>query len=201
MQCARLGWRQVPGLLQGRLDGGDRQRRAGNDVIGPGLDLVIEPVERNDRIDHAKGIKQFRTMHSVLSPAELTFYLALSRAVGDNYIVLPKVCLADLIRPSRRLNTHAQEVADDRTRHERVECVIVRRDTLAIWCVIELDPPPRSGEARYRAEVLAAAELPAIPFASRLSYDPDGIRQGIFDALRADTPITQEYPLPLSSVV
>jgi len=167
-----------------------------------GVLFIVVPLALRDRLDHAQGIRQFRGLHSLLNPAELTFYLALVRAAGENYLVLPKVSLASLIRPSRRLDAHAQQVAESRLRHERVDFVLCRRDTLALWCVIDLDSgKPRSTEDRYRAEVLEAAEIPVIPFASQLSYDPDALRHRIYGSLVHEPAKTQEYPLPLSSVV
>lgn len=168
-----------------------------------GVLFILLPLALRDRLDHAQGIRQFRALHSLLTPAELTFYLALVRAAGENYLVLPKVSLASLIRPSRRLNEHARSVAETRLRHERVDFVLCRRDTLAIWCVIDLDSgAPRTSEDRYRAEVMAAAEISVLSFASQLSYDPDSLRQRIYGSLlRARPGQTQEYPLPLSSVI
>jgi len=167
-----------------------------------GVLFIVLPLALRDRLDQAQGIQQFRALHALLTPAELTFYLALVRAVGDNYLVLPKVSLASLIRPSRRLDEHAHQVAESRLRHERVDFVLCRRDTLAIWSVIDLDSgKPRNGEDRYRAEVLEAAEIRVIHFASQLSYDPDALRHRIYGAIKRETTIKQEYPLPLSSVV
>ena len=167
-----------------------------------GVLFILLPLALRDRLDHAQGIQQFRALHSLLNPAELTFYLALVRAAGESYLVLPKVSLASLIRPSRRLDEHAQQVAKSRLCHERADFVLCRRDTLALWCVIDLDSgETRSSEDRYRAEVLDAAEIPVISFASQLSYDPDGLRHRIYGSVTNERPTTQEYPLPLSSVV
>lgn len=167
-----------------------------------GVLFVLVPLALRDHLDHAQGIWQFRALHSLLTPAELTFYLALLRAAGENYLVLPKVCLASLIRPSRRLDEHARKVAESRLCHERVDFVLCRRDTLTIWCVIDLDSgKARTSEDRYRAEALAAADIPVISFASLLTYDPDGLRQRICGSLKAHPEHINEYPLPLSSVV
>ena len=167
-----------------------------------GVLFIVLPLALRERLDHAQDVRQFRALHSLLTPIELTFYLALVRAAGDNYLVVPKVPLASLIRPSHRLAEHARHVAESRLRHERMDVALCRRNTLAIWCVIDLDSgKPRTGEERYRAEVLAAAEIPVVSFASLLSYDPDGLRHRIYDSVKRSPRPTQEFPLPLSSVV
>lgn len=166
-----------------------------------GVLFILVPLALRERLDHANGRADYRALHSLLTPAELTFYLALARAVGDNYLVLPKISLASLTRPSRRLNDNARQMAKARLRHEQVDFVLCRRETLAVWCVIELDD---GASHSYRTHVLDAAEIPVVGFASRLAYDPPEIRARIHDALKSAwrrEQMSQEHPLPLGSVV
>lgn len=169
-----------------------------------GVLFILVPLALRERFDYARpGDERYRALHSLLQPAELTFYLALCRALGDHYVVLPKIALAAFVRPSRGLPAGARKLAQSMLQQEHADFVVCRADTLALWCVIELDEELPAHA--WRAHALDSAQIPVVAFASRLSYDPAEVRQRIHDSLknawRREQMELEEHPLPLSSVV
>jgi len=121
----------------------------------------------------------------LFTAAEAAFFGVLMQAVGDRYLVLAKVRLADLVRV-KGLSGKDHVAASNRIQRKHVDFVLCDRRRLETMCVIELDD--RSHEQRERRErdtfvdgVFEAAGIPMLRVPCRRTYDVAELRRQVAD--------------------
>lgn len=75
----------------------------------------------------------------VLSNSERTFYEELCSALGDEYVVLPKVEMSQVLEPKSQLSSSAKSLVSKALEHEHFDFVLCSRQTLTVFGVIELE--------------------------------------------------------------
>jgi hypothetical protein len=108
-----------------------------------------------------------------LSPAEASFFHVLRTAVAAEYLIFPKVRLADLVFPPRQEGQHG---AWQRINRKHIDVVLCAPRTLRPLVALELDDrshrrPDRLERDAFVDRVFADAGLPLVHVPARRSYD------------------------------
>jgi predicted transcriptional regulator len=122
----------------------------------------------------------------LLSSAELQFFHTLETVVGENFRVLAKVRVADLIEV-RGLYGRDWWAAFSRVSQKHVDFLVASCKTLEVLLAIELDDRSHEmGDRQKRDELLNAAFLQAgIPLIRfNLDYSTTHVRDALCEALR-----------------
>ncbi len=128
-----------------------------------------------------KNSDKFKRTGALLSPAELKFYEALLRVLGPGVGVAPKVRLADLIAPARRLSRSAWQRDFNKLAMKHVDFVLFdKRNGLALGA-IELDDASHLTLAAgirdaFKDEALNSADIRIIRFRARSFYGESELR-------------------------
>lgn len=127
----------------------------------------------------------YRMRDDFLSPAEASFFRVLRLAVGESYLICPKVRLGDLFYVTR---LHENRGATNRIAQRHVDFVLCDPATLTPLAGLELDDAshrkPRSAERdRFKDDLFAAAGLPLIRMPVRSAYEPAQILELLAQAL------------------
>lgn len=110
----------------------------------------------------------------LFSPAERSFLGVLDQAVGNQYRVLGKVRLADVIKVSG-VNGRGWQSAFNRIQSKHVDFVVCDANDLAIQSVVELDDQSheratRHGRDEFLDKAFQAAGVPVFHFSAKRSY-------------------------------
>lgn len=110
----------------------------------------------------------------LFSPAERSFLGVLEQAVGDQYRVMGKVRLADVIKVSG-VNGKGWQSAFNRIQGKHVDFVVCNATDLAVQSVVELndqshDRAKRQGRDEFVDKALQAAGVPIFHFSAKRSY-------------------------------
>ena len=129
----------------------------------------------------------------LFSPAERSFLGVLEQAVGDQYRVMGKVRLADVIKVRPGINGRGWQSAFNRIQSKHVDFVVCNTTDLAVQYVVELDDQShgrtkRQGRDEFVDKALQAAEVLIFHFSAKQSYAVTEVRKLL--SARAST--TQE---------
>ncbi len=141
----------------------------------------------------------FRVRDDFLSPAELSFYRALSAAVNAQAHICPKVNLADIffvVRPNEN------QGARGRISQKHVDFLLCDPRTMKPLVGIELDDSSHARSKRQERDALvdavfAAAALPLLRIPAAASYSPIELASKLSTHLSVAGPAaTESTPLP-----
>jgi hypothetical protein len=126
----------------------------------------------------------YKLSKSLLTPAEVAFYLALRLAAGSRYVIFPKVRLADLCEG---LDGWTETAAFNRVSSKHVDFLLCDPETFRPVLAVELDDRTHlsaRGRVRDRTKDDVFHTLGLGPYRQwvRHSYDPAAIARGIEDA-------------------
>lgn len=134
----------------------------------------------------------YRLREHFLSPAEQTFYLALSDILRDQLVVellsiCPKVALADLITVSRP-NENIHQLS--KLHRKTIDFLLIHRQTLAPALAIELDYPKQAHHRQdtFLEEVFTSANLPFLRVTVQDSYDANTLANQVRAAIERGLP-------------
>jgi hypothetical protein len=118
----------------------------------------------------------------LVSPAERSFLGVLEQAVGDQYRIMGKVRLADVIKVRFGMNGKGRQSAFNRIQSKHVDFVVCTAKDLAIQCVLELDDQSHDRATRqdrdeFVDKALKAAGVPILHFSAKRSYAVTEVRQ------------------------
>jgi very-short-patch-repair endonuclease len=131
----------------------------------------------------------------LFTPAERSFLAALDQALGDQFRVLGKVRLADVIGVKSGLSGSARQQAFNRIQSKHLDFVVCDPNDLSVQFVVELDDSSHQQSRRqardtFLDKALAAAGVPIFHFPVKRAYAVQEIREAIFeqstDARRAN---------------
>ena len=112
---------------------------------------------------------------TLFSPAERSFLGVLEHAVGDEFTVLGKVRIADVVSVQSMANRSAWKRAFNRINAKHFDYVVCLKSDLSIICVVELDD--KSHQQRKRQErdafvegVCRAVSLPFLQIPAQKAY-------------------------------
>ncbi len=134
------------------------------------------------------ALPRYEPIEPWLSPAEGAFLEVLDQALGADYRVFCKVCLADLVRPRLGLGKGRRQEIQSRIDGRRVDFVICRREGLMVLGAVELEEQSRRrGGARKPAdpvsEALSAAQIPLARLAAGRNYGVSELKDLLAESL------------------
>ena len=108
----------------------------------------------------------------------------LDNICGNEYRILGKIRLGDIIRPRKGLSNSARTSAFNRISGKHVDFVLCDLKTLEVLVVIELDDSSHGEASREKRDefldkALAAAGVHIVHIAAQRSYVPAEIREKI----------------------
>jgi hypothetical protein len=130
------------------------------------------------------GAFPYERTEKLFSAAERSFFGVLEQLFGDEYRVLGKVRLADIIRPRKGLSNSARTIALNRISAKHVDFAICDLQTLQVIGVVELDDSSHKRDSSRHGDsvknkALAAAGVPIVRIAAQRSYSPAEIREKV----------------------
>lgn len=130
---------------------------------------------------------------SILTPTEKEFFRALTTALGTNYMIFPKMRLADIITVKTGLSRKSRQIALNRIWSKHIDFVAVPKDSLEILWAIELDDSshntlPRQRRDAFVNQALKTAGIDIRHFKAQRSYDAQRIRDELFRRTPDPTP-------------
>lgn len=130
---------------------------------------------------------QYRLQKTFLSPAERSFYGVLCSAVADEYVVLSKVRVADVITPANSRDRSKWQTAFNRISAKHFDFVLCDPKSLSVEQVVELnDRSHKSAKRQERDDFLrsacAGAGLLLSEFQAKKSYSIEEVRNQIAQA-------------------
>lgn len=134
----------------------------------------------------------YESRGNLLTPAERSFLRVLEQALDSRYRVFGKVRLADLIKPTRELDTDKRTTLLNRINQNHADFVICTANDLSLVGVVAMETPAyRHGEQSGRDggidQVLATAGIPVLRFPSRNEYSVPDVRTRLSEIMIADT--------------
>ena len=123
---------------------------------------------------------------ALFTPAEREFLSVLDSALGNQFRVLGKVRLVDVIRVKACLNRNARQQAFNRIVAKHLDFVVCDPKDLSIQFVVELDDSSHQGSRRQARDefvdkALEAAGVPIFHFPVKRTYSVQDIRATIFE--------------------
>lgn len=122
----------------------------------------------------------------LFTPAERSFLAVLEPALGNQFRVLGKVRLADVIKVKPGLSGSARQQAFNRIQSKHLDFVVCDPNDLSVQFVVELDDSShqqsrRQARDEFLDKALAAAEVPVFHFPVTRTYSVQDIRGAIFE--------------------
>jgi len=123
---------------------------------------------------------------TLFTQAELKFLEVLEDVVDDEYYIYGQVRLADVIEVRSGLDRKSWGRAFAKIRAKHLDFVLCDPEDHSIHCAIELDDSSHERKDRKKRDhflnlAMAAAKVPLHRFPTRHNYDPDEIRDAIFN--------------------
>ncbi|GIU39970.1 hypothetical protein TUM3794_16760 [Shewanella colwelliana] len=131
----------------------------------------------------------YRKHKALFSPAERSFLGVLDQAIGDQYRVLGKVRIADVITPQKGMSRQHWQGAFNRISAKHFDYLLCDKESLNVVAAIELDDNSHQRANRQQRDQLITdacltAELPLIRFSAQRSYHIDKVRSSIHTSLK-----------------
>ena len=145
------------------------------------------PKKRQEQISSSSPLL-YRRQKSLFTQAERSFLGTLEMAVTNDYRVLGKVRVADVITPIKGTSKDQWWTAFNKISAKHFDYVLCEKDTLNVVAAIELDDKSHNSEKRQQRDQLldnacASANLMLIRFPAQHQYKVQDIRTRITAAL------------------
>lgn len=120
---------------------------------------------------------------NLLTKMELSFYRALKKAAGEDYIIMCQVSLRQVIRV-RPMNPFSSQSAFDRISRETLDFVLCEAETLSVVAALALDDKSRRRSDRvylnqFLSQVMKDAGIPLLRFPAASGYTAEQVWQQI----------------------
>ena len=134
-------------------------------------------------------IVSYRHNQFLLSKAEQTFYRILLQGLGDQYFILPKVRVADVLHPEKGLSKSVWQTCFNKISAKHFDFVMCSPNEFEIIAAIELDDSSHNRATRKKRdkflnEACESANFPLIRIAVREIYAVQEIKAAILGSLR-----------------
>lgn len=132
---------------------------------------------------------RYQLRQTFFSSTEATFYRALQAALVEQFVVLAKVRVADVLKPQKNLNRSEWQRAFNKISAKHFDFVLCDKASLKIIAVVELhqssrDRSDRSKPDDFLSQAVASAGLPRIRFTAATAYLPEVIQSTVAQALK-----------------
>lgn len=123
---------------------------------------------------------------ALFTPAERSFLAVLEQAIGNQFRVMGKVRVADVIKVKSGLDASARQQAFNRIQSKHLDFVVCDPNDLLVQFVVELDDAShqqsrRQNRDEFLDKALTAAGVPVFHFPVKRAYSVQDIRGTIFE--------------------
>ncbi len=130
----------------------------------------------------------YQSRQVLFTPAERSFLGVLEQALDDDYRVMGKVRLCDVIEVQKGLTKAEWRSAHNKIDRKHLDFVILRKDDLSVAAVAELDDKTHQRKDResrdaFLNNVFAAIDIPLLRFPARKSYAVEEVKSRFLEAL------------------
>ena len=124
----------------------------------------------------------------LFTPAERSFLAVLETALGNQFRVMGKVRLADVISVKPGLSGSARQQAFNRIQSKHLDFVVCDPKDMAVQFVVELDDSSHQQSGRqardeFLDKALTVAGVPVFHFQVKRTYSIQEIRRTIFEKI------------------
>lgn len=124
---------------------------------------------------------KYRKQKSLFSPAERSFLGALDLALNNEYRVMAKVRIADLITPEKGLNKGNWQTAFNKIAMKHIDFVICDKETLEVIGCIELDDKSHNTAKvktrdKFVNHAMKTADIPLLRMPTKRTYGLENVK-------------------------
>lgn len=139
------------------------------------------------KLPKGKGYN-YRQRGALFTKAERSFLGVLEQSISDQYRVLGKVRVADVLTPEKGMGRKNWQIAFNKISSKHFDYVLCKKDTLDIEAVIELDDKSHTTKKAIARDVLLesaceSANLKIIRFPAKATYQVQAVRESLERAL------------------
>lgn len=125
----------------------------------------------------------------LFTKSELAFLRVLNAAIGEEYHLMGKVRLADLIKVKPGQDRQTWGRAFNKIKSKHIDFVLCDPEDFSVRCLVELDDPSHARPDRMERDAFVerALEVAGLPLArvpTAKAYDPSTLRKQINDCLK-----------------
>jgi hypothetical protein len=147
----------------------------------------LEPSARLPEINAPASVYQKNQF--ILSPAEQKFHQALSHGLSNQFMILMKVRVADVLQPETGITKNEWTSAFNRIKSKHFDFLLCSHNTCEIIAAIELDDrshqrPDRRKRDKFLNLACESADFALIRVSSRQIYSPQEIKSAVLGCLR-----------------
>ncbi len=144
------------------------------------------------------GKFNYRKQARLFTPAERSFLGVLDLAIGNEYRILGKVRVADVLAPQKGLSRKNWQVAFNRISAKHFDYLLCDPKTLEVKAAVELDDSSHNSKARIKRDTFLegaceSAGLPLIRIKAQRNYQVSAVKEAIAAAF---APPTATEPKP-----
>lgn len=130
----------------------------------------------------------YRQRGALFTKAERSFLGVLEQSISDQYRVLGKVRVADILTPEKGMGRKNWQIAFNKISSKHFDYVLCKKDTLDIAAVIELDDKSHTTKKAIARDALLenaceSANLKLIRFPAKATYQVQAVRKSLERAL------------------
>jgi len=174
---------------------------------------IIGAVLKN-LIPKGKGLLPYERQPSLFTPAERSFLGVLEQAVGNQFRIMGKVRLGDIVKVKSGLDNKARQSAFNKIQSKHVDFIACDPNDLSIQFAVELDDKSHEREDRqdrdaFVDKVMDVAGIPIIHFQAKKAYVVQEVRDTLVAKLNppeekapvTTAPIPKSIPAPVPVAV
>lgn len=133
---------------------------------------------------------KYRINGPLFSPAERSFYGVIESAVSDDYRVLGKVRIADILTPAKGMGRKHWQIAFNKISAKHFDYVLCRKDTLDVVAVVELDDKSHKKASSKKRDHLIqkaceSATLTLVRFPAKANYSVSEVKEVIENSIHS----------------
>lgn len=130
----------------------------------------------------------YKKQIALFSPAERSFLGVLQQACADDYLILGKVRVVDVIAVKSNKNRARWQQAFNKICAKHFDFVLCDKADLSIKCVIELDDKSHQNSKRqhrdqFLDDLSSAVQLPLVRFPAKRNYVVTQVKNSLMDAM------------------
>lgn len=169
------------------IDGGSKRLETKSTHKSSVDKLRLEPSARLPEI--TTPVANYQHKQFILSKAEQAFHKALTQGLGDQFMILMKVRVSDILQPDQGLRKSAWQNAYNRITTKKFDFLLCSLTSYEIIAAIELDDSNndrinRKKRDKFLNAACESANFPLIRISERNIYSAQEIKAAILGGLR-----------------
>lgn len=140
------------------------------------------------------GKFNYQKQARLFTPAERSFLGVLDLAIGNEYRILGKVRVADVLAPQKGLSRKNWQIAFNRISAKHFDYLLCDPKTLEVKAAVELDDSSHNSKARVKRDAFLegaceSAGLPLIRIKAKRNYQVSAVKETIAAAFAPPIPL------------